>query len=142
MRLLIFDLQPPPLESGGLAAAVQALLMAFEGRDGLRTEFRIEGDRPLPMAVETELYWIAHEALVNVRKHAAARHVLVHLRLTATTVSLEVQDDGVGFDPQVVPAERRGGLRIIAERTERISGEMTYESAPGQGTRMEIDVVL
>ncbi len=51
-------------------------------------------------------------------------------------------DDGVGFDPQAVPAEGRGGLRTIAERSARIGGQLTYESTPGQGTRVKVEVVL
>lgn len=142
MRLLIFQLHPPVLEAEGLVAALQARLAAVEGRAGLVTEFRIEGERRLPIAIEADLYWIAQEALNNVRKHAAARHVTVHLHFTAATICLEVQDDGVGFDPQAVPAERRGGLRTIAERTARVGGVLTYESTPGKGTRLCVEVTL
>ena len=142
MRLLIFQLHPPVLETEGLVAALQARLAAVEGRAGLQTEFRVEGERRLPIAIESELYWIAQEALNNVRKHAAARHVTVHLHFTAATVCLEVLDDGVGFDPQAVPAERRGGLRTIAERTARVGGTLTYESTPGEGTRVMVEVTL
>jgi signal transduction histidine kinase len=119
MRLLIFQLHPPVLEAEGLVAALQARLAAVEGRAALQTEFRIEGERRLPVAIEEELYWIAQEALNNVRKHAAAQHVIVHLHFTDAAVCLEVQDDGVGFDPQAVRSEGRGGggLRSIAERT-------------------------
>jgi signal transduction histidine kinase len=142
MRLLIFQLHPPVLETEGLVAALQARLAAVEGRAGVQTEFRVEGERRLPIAIEAELYWIAQEALNNVRKHAAARHVTVHLHFTPATICLEVLDDGVGFDPQAVPAERRGGLRTIAERTARISGVLTYESTPGEGTRVMVEVTL
>jgi signal transduction histidine kinase len=142
MRLLIFQLHPPVLETEGLVAALQARLAAVEGRAGLQIEFRIEGERRLPLAIEGELYWIAQEALNNVRKHATARHVTVHLHFTAATICLEVLDDGVGFDPQAVPAERRGGLRTIAERTARIGGKLTYESALGEGTRVLVEVPL
>jgi len=142
MRLLIFQLHPPVLETEGLVAALQARLAAVENRAGLQTEFRIEGERRLPIAIESELFWIAQEALNNVRKHAAARHVTVHLHFTDATICLEVVDDGVGFDPQGVPAERRGGLRTIAERTARIGGELTYESKPGEGTRVTLEVTL
>jgi len=141
-RLLIFQLHPPVLETEGLVAALQARLAAVENRAGLQTEFRIEGERRLPIAIESELFWIAQEALNNVRKHAAARHVTVHLHFTDATICLEVMDDGVGFDPQGVPAERRGGLRTIAERTARIGGELTYESKPGEGTRVTLEVTL
>jgi len=142
MRLLIFQLHPPVLEAEGLVAALQARLAAVEGRAGLHIEFRIEGERRLPIAIETELYWIAQEALNNVRKHAAAQHVTVHLHFTAATICLEVLDDGVGFDPGAVPAERRGGLRTIAERTARVGGKLTHESTLGEGTRVKVEVAL
>ena len=144
MRLLIFQLHPPVLEAEGLVAALQARLAAVEGRAGLKTEFRIDGERRLPVAIEEELYWIAQEALNNVRKHAAAQHVTVHLHFAAASVCLEVQDDGVGFDPQAVRSEGRGGggLRSIAERTVRVGGKLTYESKPGEGTRVIVEVML
>ena len=142
MRLLIFQLHPPVLEVEGLVAALQARLAAVEGRAGLPTEFRVAGERRLPIAIEAELFWIAQEALNNVRKHAAAQHVTVHLHFTAATIALEVLDDGVGFDPGAVPAERRGGLRTIAERTAHMGGKLTYESMPGAGTRVKVEVAL
>jgi signal transduction histidine kinase len=141
MRLLIFQLHPPVLESEGLVAALQLRMAAVEGRADLHPEFRVEGERRLPIAIENELYWIAQEALNNVRKHAAAGHVIVHLNFTATTVTLEVEDDGVGFDPQGVPAERRGGLRTIAERAAHLGGDVAFDSAPGRGTRVRVEVV-
>lgn len=142
MRLLIFQLHPPVLETEGLVAALQLRLAAVEGRAGLQTEFRVEGERRLPLAIEGDLYWIAQEALNNVRKHAAARHVAVHLYFTAASLSLEVVDDGVGFDPQAVPVEGRGGLRTIAERAAHVGGKLTYESTPGEGTRVKVEVTI
>jgi len=142
MRLLIFQLHPPVLEAEGLVAALQARLAAVEGRAGVRIEFRVEGERRLPIAIETELYWIAQEALNNVRKHAAARHVTVHLHFTTATIILEVQDDGAGFDPGAVPVARRGGLRTMAERTARVGGTLTHESTPGEGTLVKVEVAL
>ncbi len=144
MRLLIFQLHPPVLEAEGLVAALQARLAAVEGRAGLQTEFRVEGERRLPIAIEEELFWIAQEALNNVRKHAAARRVTVHLHFTASTIDLEVADDGVGFDLQAVRSEGRGsgGLRSIAERAARVGGRLTHESQPGKGTRLHVEVLL
>lgn len=142
MRLLIFQLHPPVLETEGLVAALQARLAAVEGRAGLQADLRVEEERRLPIEIESDLYWIAQEALNNVRKHAEASHVIVHLHFTDTTVLLEVVDDGIGFDPQSVPTEERGGLRTIAERTARIGGKLTYDSAPGSGTRVKVEVTL
>jgi signal transduction histidine kinase len=144
MRLLIFQLHPPMLEAEGLVAALQTRLAAVEERAGLETQFRVEGERWLPIGIEEDLYWIAQEALNNVRKHAEAQQVTVHLHFTAERIRLEVIDDGVGFDPQMVRAEGQGsgGLRSIAERTERLGGRLTHESEQGEGTRLVIEVAL
>jgi len=142
MRLLIFQLHPPVLETEGLVAALQARLAAVEGRAGLQTDLRVKGERRLPIDIEGELYWIAQEALNNVRKHAAASHVTVQLHFKPASVVLEIVDDGAGFDPASVPAEGRGGLRTIAERTARIGGTLIYDSAPGHGTRIQVKVTL
>ena len=142
MRLLIFELHPPVLETEGLVAALQARLAAVEGRAGLKTEFRVEGERRLPIAIESELYWIAQEALNNVRKHAAARRVSVTLLFTAATITLEVLDDGVGFDLQTLATEGWGGLRTITERAARVGGKLTYASTPGEGTQVKVEVAL
>ncbi len=144
MRLLIFQLHPPVLEAEGLVAALQTRLAAVEDRAGLQTQFRVEGERRLPIDIEEDLYWIAQEGLNNVRKHAAARHVSVHLHFTPSIVRLDVVDDGVGFDPEAVSAEGRGsgGLRSIAERTARLGGKLVYKSRPDEGTRLSVEVTL
>lgn len=144
MRLLIFQLHPPVLEAEGLVAALQARLAAVEERSGLQIQFRVEDERRLPIAIEEDLYWIAQEALNNVRKHAEARHVTVYLYFTAATIRLEVVDDGVGFDLQTIRAEGpgSGGLRSIAERTARLGGRLIHESRLGEGTRLAVEVTL
>jgi signal transduction histidine kinase len=144
MRLLIFQLHPPVLEADGLVAALQTRLAAVEERAGLQTHFRVEGERRLPIAIEEDLYWIAQEALNNVRKHAAASHVTVYLHFSPLAVRLNVIDDGVGFDPPAVRAEGRGGggLRSISERTARLGGQLKYTSGPDQGTRLTVEVTL
>ena len=72
------------------------------------------------------------------------RHCLgaVLLSSPAVTLSLEVVDEGVGFYPQAVPVEGRGGLRTIAERAARVGGKLTYESTPGAGTRVKVEVTI
>jgi signal transduction histidine kinase len=144
MRLLIFQLHPPELETEGLAAVLQARLAAVEARAGLQTDFRVEGERRLPIAIEEELYWIAQEALNNVLKHAQARHVAVALHFTDSFICLDVRDDGVGFDVQAASPEGRGGvgLRSIGERVARVGGTLGYDSKPGEGTRVKVEVKL
>ncbi|HDH09943.1 MAG TPA: sensor histidine kinase, partial [Chloroflexi bacterium] len=139
MRLLLFELRPPELEQVGLAAALQARLEAVEGRAGLETELRVEGEGRLPPEIEEGLYRIAQEALNNALKHAQARKVTVYLRQDERGVTLEVADDGIGFDPKAV--EGKGmGLRSIAERVRLMGGRLEIQSEPGKGTRVRVSV--
>jgi len=139
MRLLLFELRPPPLEEHGLVGALQTRLRAVEARSGLAAE--LEGDETLRLRPETEreLYRVAQEALNNVLKHAHASRVTVRLDAVDGRASLEVADDGVGFEPAL-----RGvggyGLSGMRERVERLGGTLAVESAPGAGTRVRAEV--
>ncbi len=140
MRLLIFQLSPPALSQGGLAAALQTRLDSVETRGGTAVTFETEGTERLPPAVARELYQVAQEALNNVLKHARARQVTVRLRFEERLTRLEIGDDGAGFD---VEEARRGGglgLRGMAERVERLGGTLRIESAPGAGTRILVEL--
>ena len=138
MRLLIFELHPPELEAEGLVAVLQARLQAVEARAALKANFRVEGERRLPLAVEEALYRIAQEALNNVFKHANTHQVTVTLRFSDDEVCLEVSDDGVGFDP----ATPQGGLglRGMQERARKVDGNLEVDSAPGKGTQVRVTV--
>src|SRR5262249_2083939 len=98
MRLLLFELRPPLLQERGLAAALRARLHGVEMRAGLVTEFACESDERLSPEQEQELYRIAQEALNNVLKHAHAGRVDVRLAIAGGEATLEILDDGVGFD--------------------------------------------
>jgi PAS domain S-box-containing protein len=140
MRMLIFELHPPVLEEEGLVAALQARLAAVESRARLETEIRVEGERRLPLLVEEELFRIALEALNNVIQHANAQRVILDLKFEDETTCLEIEDDGVGFDPAA--ARRGGGMGLlgIEERVRQIKGTFTIESAPGSGTALRVEV--
>jgi signal transduction histidine kinase len=140
MRLLIFELRPPVLEEEGLAAALQARLQAVEGRVGVATTLAVEGDEALPPAVEAEFERITQEALNNALKHAQARRIAVDLRQDDRNVTLEIADDGVGFDPDAARTHGGLGLRGMAERAARLGGRLVVESRPGEGTRVRVEV--
>jgi signal transduction histidine kinase len=141
MRLLIFELRPPILEQEGLVAALQARLAAVEGRvPGLVATVDAPSDLRLPAPIEEALYRIAQETLNNVLKHAKAHTIALSLRQQDSGVTLEIADDGAGFDRAT--AERRGGfgLRGIAERAAQVGGAVTVQSAPGHGTVVRVEV--
>ncbi len=142
MRLLIFELRPPILKTDGLAAALQARLEAVEGRFGLETEFHGDGLGQLRPDIEEGLYRVAQEALNNVLKHARASSVAVSLYQSDEVVTLEIADNGMGFDP--VSAREQGGfgLRGMEERAAGLGGRLLVQSDPGKGTRIKVEVNL
>jgi signal transduction histidine kinase len=140
MRLLVFELRPFMLEKEGLASALRARLAAVEGRAGLKTEVLVEGERRLPIAVEAEIYRIAQERLNNVVKHAKASEVTILLKYGEDTVSLELMDDGSGFDTQTASRSGGVGLQGIQERVQQLGGSLEIESAPGKGTRLTVKI--
>jgi len=140
MRLLLFRLHPPVLEDEGLVAALQARLEAIEARAGLVVDLQVEGENTLPMALAEELYKIAQEALNNVVKHAKAEHVTVHFQISLQHCAMTIQDDGVGFDPVTAQGTGGLGLRSIAERVQQMGGQLLMESAPAQGTKLQVVV--
>lgn len=140
MRLLIFELRPPILRREGLAAALQARLDAVEGRVGLETSLEVTGDGQLPPAVEEGLYRIAQEALNNALKHAQAHTVTVRLQRNGQAFSLEITDDGVGFDPLAVQDQSGFGLRGMEERAARLGGTLGIQSSSGKGTTIKVKV--
>jgi signal transduction histidine kinase len=94
----------------------------------------------LPPGVEQCVYRIVQEALANVAHHAQAQHVTVTLSQTHDRLTLAVSDDGVGFDPDAVDAERHLGIRGMQERAEMVSGLLEIETESGQGTTIRLTV--
>ncbi len=134
MRFLIFELRPSILQDDGLVEALAARLAGVEQRIGLRTTLSAEGVGRLPPVVEEGLYGIAREALNNSLRHAHATRLEVRLQRSTDAVTLEVADNGLGFD--IDAAWRRGGvgLRSMRERAERLHGFLNVASCPGEGT--------
>jgi nitrate/nitrite-specific signal transduction histidine kinase len=140
MRLLVFELRPHTLDDEGLAGALRQRLDAVENRVGITTQLSVEGGLDLPAAIEEGLYRIAQEALTNALKHAFASTVRVLVNGGPEAVTLEVIDDGGGFDP--ASCDGLGGLGLVSmrERAEELGATLTIDSAPGLGTRVKVTV--
>jgi signal transduction histidine kinase len=139
-RQAILDLRSSPVEELGLAGALQRLVERFGQRNGMQVDWHVEGD-PVPLlpAQANALYRIAEEALDNVERHADASHLAVRLSYV-NGVTLHVQDDGQGFDPENVDPERYG-LVGIYERAVLIDGRVTVAAAPNEGTTLTVHIV-
>jgi PAS domain S-box-containing protein len=141
MRLLLYKLRPSALEGAGLALALHQRLNTVERRAGIRHQLAIEGELDLPEDVEEALYYITQEALNNAIKHAFAQEVQVRLHQEATgRVTLEIEDDGRGFDVNTAVASGGLGLAIMGERAAMVGGQVTFKSAVGEGTHIIVTV--
>ena len=128
---------PEPLEQRGLCDALADVVERWSVRHGIRAEVHTTGTvRRLHPEVEVALLRTAQEALANVAKHAGASRVGLTLSYLADLVTLDVRDDGVGFDPGGVRRDGDGGfgLTVMRQRVGRLAGTLEIESEPGAGT--------
>jgi len=128
------------LETRELGVALSHLVQDSTTGSEMEAQFQMTGSPyPLPAPVESEIFRIAQEALTNAMRHSGARRLLVELAFAETTVRLRVRDDGQGFDPEA--AGHAGfGLQGIRERVKRLGGSLRLQSAPGQGTELDVTV--
>lgn len=133
-RALVADLGPADLRSGSLSEAVRRLVDRVGRELGVPAELTVEGEpRPLPAGVEVVLLRSTQEALANVRKHAGARRIRVRLAYEGVGATLEVCDDGRGFDPD---GPQGFGLPGMRRRVGELGGRLHVDSATGAGTRL------
>lgn len=143
LRRVTRDLRPIYLEDLGLLPALDMLAGDTSAKMGIPVSFRSSGEpgRLLP-AVELGLYRMAQEGLSNVARHSQATEGLVGLDFEADGVRLWVRDNGQGFEVPESPAEMAPaghfGLLGLQERAELLGAQLTIESAPGKGCRLEI----
>jgi signal transduction histidine kinase len=103
-------------------------------------ELELDGELPTDAIRDREILRIAQEALQNALQHARADHIAVRVSGADGRVLLEVEDDGLGFDPDAVDARsRRLGLTSMEERARRLGGTLEIRSAPGAGTTIRLE---
>lgn len=136
-RSSVLSLRSDPLGGKPLTAALAALTRTFTSETGVIAAFHDRSIRPLAHAVEVELFWIATEALTNVRRHARARRVEVALESDAGEARMFVDDDGTG----VATAETgRYGIVGMRERAESFGGTVEIAARAAGGTRVAVRV--
>jgi signal transduction histidine kinase len=130
---LINDLRPASLERLGLSGALEALAEESGNRGDFEIEIELAIESELTSDEERGVYRLVQEALTNVVKHARAAHVTVSVGAEDGKVEIEVDDDGVGFDPGEGPGR---GLLGMRERVQVLGGTLEVDSRPGGGTKV------
>lgn len=137
-RRTLQALRATPLENFGLATALSALGEAAASRCGASFSMHCPDPPPLlPGHVEHAVYRIAQEALENAARHSAAKSIRLALAKTGSQYSLQIEDDGSGFEP-TPPTHGRLGLRGMVERATAMGGTFEISSRPAQGTTVSL----
>jgi signal transduction histidine kinase len=139
LTFLVQEIYPIALQEKGLATTLREHIFEWENRNDIPVQLVTHNGRHLPLEVEQALYRITQEALANVARHSHARRVDVSLLYSSDSIQLSVSDDGCGFDTNV---KHGMGLRSIRERVSSIRGTVQVQSAPGQGTRLIVQVPI
>ncbi|MGH9719171.1 MAG: sensor histidine kinase [Bryobacteraceae bacterium] len=138
VRRLAMGLRPSMLDDLGLAPALDWQAREFSRRSGVPVELGLDGQLDnLPDAHRTCIYRIVQEALTNCARHANAKDIRIMLHGNPTSLSLSIQDDGVGFSPAAVRG-RGLGLIGIEERVHELGGRIAIRSQPSKGTVLSV----
>jgi signal transduction histidine kinase len=139
IQSLVSQLRPRSIVEEGLPSALRRLAAEQKLRDSLQVSLDIHDERTLSETVAEGLYSIAHEALINVSKHSGTCEAIVRLNLGRHDSCLEIEDHGLGFNPQAA-LDQRGhlGLAGMFERADEIGWHLAIESRPGKGTRIRV----
>ena len=143
VRGISHNLMPNALLLRGLGAAVRDFLDKLPSHYGLRAEVEVFGlDARLDPTVESVLFRVLQELVQNIIKHAQATEITLQLVQSDTELTVVVEDNGTGFDPQALPAQAGIGIRNVQSRIAYLGGQVHFDSAPGRGTTVSLDVPL
>ena len=143
LRRIIADLRPSHLDDLGLAATLRWYANDVEERINLKVRVETTGEvRPLPAEMTTTLFRVAQEAINNTIRHSQASQAVIRLCYCPEGVRVEVEDNGIGFDPTRVDRSHRSpfGLLGMRERAILLGGTFAVESTPGKGTKILVGI--
>ena len=140
------DLRPTLLDDLGLIPALHSFMKDFTKRTGIRihlTAFTSDRSDQLDSAKRTAFYRLAQEALTNVARHAHASYVNVTVQKLARSITMEVADNGKGFEVDrvlIAKGNNRLGVLGMRERVQMVGGQFELESTPGMGTTIRAQI--
>ena len=141
VRNFIFELRPMMLDDLGLVPTVRRYSDAFKEQMGLDINVTVTGnERRLEPYLEVMLFRAIQELLGNAARHSQGTVVKVMLDMGEERVRVSVDDNGRGFDPEVVQQGASLGLKLIRERAEMLGGSFEMDSAVGKGARISFAV--
>ncbi|MEV0780268.1 GAF domain-containing sensor histidine kinase [Streptomyces sp. NPDC050433] len=141
LRAAVVELRPAALEEDGLVHTLRTHIQVLDRAHSAQVTFDSCGVRALPASQEEAMLRVAQEALHNALRHSGANRVDVTVAPRGQGAVLSVTDNGKGFEPRTVRrAGRHLGLVSMRDRSSGVGGRLTVQSAPGQGTTIEMEV--
>lgn len=140
MRLLVHKLRPSTYKDLGLVNSIEQRLRMVEGRSGMKHEFTADPKLKFLPEIESTLYAIIVEALNNTLKHARADQIQIVLRSDEKFITLEITDNGCGFNLEQAWQSGGLGLTSIQERVLGMQGDLQIDSTPGMGTTIRVQI--
>jgi two-component system nitrate/nitrite sensor histidine kinase NarX len=137
MRTMLLEMRPESLAQSDLKTLLTQLVDAFVGRVRVPVDLSVQGECELTHDVKLAFYRVAQEALNNIAKHSGAQHVEVHLECRPGGLDLRIEDDGLGFEVDSVPAGHMG-IAIMRERAASVGATLKVDSQPGLGATVEL----
>lgn len=140
VRRSLSTLRANPLQGQPLNSAIAKTLQEFHQTTGIALKTDIGAAQPLPVDLATAVYRILQESLTNIARHSQATEVSVALTYQPHQLQLQVEDNGQGFEP----AQNTSGfgLQGMRERAAALGGELSLESQPEQGCRLQVQLPL
>ncbi len=141
VRNFIFELRPMMLDDLGLIPTIRKYVDAFKEQTGLEVNLNVTGtERRLEPYLEIMIFRAIQELLGNAARHSQAATLKLHIDMGNEQVRVSVDDNGKGFDPEVVRAGSSLGLKLIQDRTEMLGGSFEMDSSVGKGARIVFSV--
>ncbi len=141
VRNFIFELRPMMLDDLGLVPTIKRYIDTFKEQTGLEVNLAVSGkERRLEPYVEVMIFRSMQELLGNAVRHSQATHVKVQLDMGDASVKVSVDDNGKGFDTEIIKQGNSLGLKLIQERAEMLGGTFESDSVIGKGTRIAFSV--
>lgn len=139
-RRSVLDLRATPLQENNLPQALEKLLTEHSQINPVEAFFESLGSYfKMPIRTEMGLYRIAQEAILNCSKHAEASKIELTIKYTKRSITLQIKDNGLGFDPGQSSPDTFG-LIGMNERVKLLGGTLKIQSAPGLGTQIRVEV--
>ena len=138
LTFLIQEIYPIALQEKGLPTTLREYVFEWENRNDAVVNLTIRNERPLPLETEQAIYRVIQEALANISRHSKAKRADVSLVYNTDSLQVTIADDGCGFD---MNQKAKGmGFRSMRDRISNIRGTIQSQSAPGQGTRVIVQI--